>query len=134
MKKRWGKPITQVQRFVPQEYCGPCDTNNDGKIYRFVKITNKTLRIDLKPFDTFQNGDVLNTQSNTYINYKYSQDELDGMLPTATIYEKTSSGSEVPNVTRDDGTDRTHISYKLYTETIYIPHTGYAYKAEKIVS
>ncbi len=24
MKKRWGKPITQVQRFVPQEYAVVC--------------------------------------------------------------------------------------------------------------
>lgn len=26
MKKRWGKPITQVQRFVPQYCQTPCDT------------------------------------------------------------------------------------------------------------
>lgn len=28
MKKRWGKPITQVQRFVPQEYAVICYTYN----------------------------------------------------------------------------------------------------------
>ena len=26
MKKRWGKPITQVQRFVAQEFVAACDT------------------------------------------------------------------------------------------------------------
>lgn len=28
MKKRWGKPITQVQRFVPQEYAVICTSYN----------------------------------------------------------------------------------------------------------
>ncbi len=36
MKKRWGKPITQVQRFVPQEYARVCCQNNDGKIYKLI--------------------------------------------------------------------------------------------------
>lgn len=33
MKKRWGKPITQVQRFVPQYCISPCD-KGDGKVYK----------------------------------------------------------------------------------------------------
>lgn len=55
MKKRWGKPITQVQRFVPQEYCVVC---NEYKL--------KSTGFSSKIYIDYQNPDIIDSDENDW--------------------------------------------------------------------
>ncbi|MBQ6037500.1 MAG: hypothetical protein IJL37_02380 [Bacteroidaceae bacterium] len=36
MKKQWGKPLTNVQEFVPSEFCAPCGDGTTEVTYYFM--------------------------------------------------------------------------------------------------
>lgn len=137
MKEIWVCPDVKVQRFVAQDYCGPCDTNSDGKIFKLVKVTGVSgqLRVDnIAEIGVFQTGEIW-----SFGNYpgtaKYSQYELDAMEIHDDKYLRgnlTPGQTERHNITKYNGT--TGISYTKYSETLYAHGGKYAYKAEKISS
>ena len=43
LKKKWGKPVTDVQVFVPQEYCGSCWTVSlTCEANNYIKLSSGT--------------------------------------------------------------------------------------------
>jgi hypothetical protein len=104
MKKRWGKPITQVQRFVPQEYAAQCTsysfvaTGFTNKIY--IDYINKGKRDPIEnQWNGYYNGRTVTSTTNKPVT-EVNPSEYDW-------YERIS------NNTTNDYTDKRY--YNVYT-------------------
>lgn len=136
MKRKWGKAIIEVQRFVAQEYCVVCDPNeyhtgNDREIYKLVFIPGIYLRYDNPPHDgKFQWSESLNTTSTNALPNPnaLSYNSLQIIKIDHDLYERIGSGETAGKSYKDK------TLYREYSEAVYIPRAGYAYKAEKISS
>lgn len=67
MKRRWGKPITQVQRFVPEEYCDGCfkiitDAPNWRKTYGWSQSYSYQY-IDMNGNGIYDSGEMFSVNS-----------------------------------------------------------------------
>lgn len=136
MKKRWGKPITQVQRFVPQEFAALCQEPK-YKLYAITDISNRSnIRLDWGG-DGYLDGDDQNWYATRNIQYSaFTTEQLSTMMITANMWLK-GTGNEVNygnNKTKYDGS--TGVTYTPYKPPYPLYKFGgnKAYKAEKVSS
>ena len=125
MKKRWGKPITQVQRFVPQEYIAQCTytlMGVGGSVSTGVEWND--IRIDwYYPTGTYSSREkTVFKNTNTTVLEK----DKDKIIDVSTIYDIYQYVS---------GTENSTSKYNNTTEAQYKPYLGstiYMYSTTKM--
>ena len=134
MKKRWGKPITQVQRFVPQYCQTPCDDTYMMKALSTFEITNKDdIRVD------WGNDGFVNGRDQTWYATSDYPSPIRGSLldPLVDPMYKHVSGTEITYGNKISKYDNSReAQYESYSSSIQLyKFNGYkAYKAVKTTS
>lgn len=141
MKKRWGKPITQVQRFVPQFCQNPCVTYNLRPLTA-SDISGETnfsmVRIDIvtnQHIETTLDKERIGTLNGSgYVNDVFAQDVTNQYKDL--FYEWTYKGGvgydqyEAPNFKYTDQRYYKHLSVSV---NLYL-YESHIYTGEKNIS
>lgn len=95
MKRKWGKPVTEVQQFVPQEYCVVCRDEDDHVLYAiacgqgitaengfpdWVTVYQSTTDGGVPVFggdNTNDNTDPLGYWNHCHVTHTFTKEELD---------------------------------------------------------